>query len=256
MPCLPPKKKFKSKNNLPKLPTYRSDPGDIFWGKCPSLSWEDAKGIGSSIDADLLEEMARHTNFPNNDLLRQILRDIRSGARLGVAQGLDEPSDSTNAPSSFEFGQQVTDAICQMVEEKYVMGPFSEDKLPFEESRFSGIMAKLKPNGSARTILNMSKGSPRAVNDGIDSSEYPTLMSSSEQFVRVLFRNGIGAEMTKTDWSSAYKQIRSGVNLCGYIYFFFWGGGGDLVLLLFIDLFMYFYFYGNHYISLFLWDIL
>ena len=207
---MPPKKKFKSKSSLPKLPTYKGGPGASFWSKCPYLSWEDAKGIQSGIDADLLEEMAINSNYPNTDLLKDILRDIREGARLGVAQGMDKPSDSTNAPSSYEFGQQVTDAVCQMVEEKYVMGPFHEDNLPFSENRFSGMMAKIKPNGTARTILNMSKGSPQAINDGIDSSEFPTLMSSTQEFVRVLFRNGIGAEMTKTDWQAAYKQIRQG----------------------------------------------
>ena len=88
------------------------------------------------------------------------------------------------------------------------MGPFTKDSIPFKESRISGLMVKLKPDGSARMILNLSKGTPYSVNEGIKSSDFPTLMSSTQEFVRVLNRCGKGALMTKIDWAAAYKQIR------------------------------------------------
>ena len=88
------------------------------------------------------------------------------------------------------------------------MGPFEEDNIPFKANRFSRLMVKLKPDGSARLILNLSKGDPFSVNEGIDSLDFPSVMSSTTEFVRVLNRNGKGALMTKIDWASAYKQIR------------------------------------------------
>ena len=68
------------------------------------------------------------------------------------------------------------------------MGPFSDDNLPFKENRFSGLMVRLKPDGSARLILILSKGDPVSVNEGINSKNYPTVMSSTLEFVRVLNR--------------------------------------------------------------------
>ena len=209
---MPPKKKFKSKYDIPELKDYKTDPGSDFWSKCPSVSWEEAQNMKSDIDANKLEKMASLSGFLNTDLLYEILKDIKEGASIGVALGMDVPSDSTNAPSALEFGHQVTDAICKMISEGFVMGPFDENNLPFENNRFSGIMTKLKPNNTARIILNLSRGFPHAVNDGIVSTDYPTLMSSTEEFVRMLFKAGIGAEITKSDWAAAYKQIRTALN--------------------------------------------
>ena len=81
----------------------------------------------------------------------------------------------------------------------YLIGPFSDNELPFKENRFSGLMVKLKPDGSARMILNLCKGDQVSVNEGIDSKNYPTVMSSTLEFVRVLNRCGKNAKMTKID---------------------------------------------------------
>ena len=208
IPSMPPKKVFRSKYSLPELECYKSKPDQEYWEKWPSMSWDKAQDMKSSIIPELLEKQASESGFLNTDLLHQILCDVKQGASIGVAQGMDVPSDSTNAPSALEYGQQVSDAICKMIDEGFVMGPFDETDLPFEENRFSGIMTKLKPNNTARIILNLSRGTPQAVNDGIDSAEYPTLMSSTEEFLRVLHGAGVGAEMTKSDYAAAYKQIR------------------------------------------------
>ena len=214
VPPMPPKKVFKSKFELPELKSYKMNPGQDFWAKCPSLSWEEAQKLRSSINVGLLEKLAIQSGFLNTDLLYKILSDVKEGASLGVSQGMDIPSDSTNAPSALQFGHQVTDAICKMVAEGFVMGPFDEDKIPFEENRFSGIMTKMKPNNTARIILNLSRGKPSAVNEGIDSSEYPTIMSSTEEFLRVLYSAGKGAEMTKCDWQADLLKIFCGLLNC------------------------------------------
>ena len=57
-------------------------------------------------------------------------------------------------------------------------------------------------------ILNLSKCDPFLVNEGNNSKNYPTVMSSTLEFVRVLKRCNKNAKMTKIDWASAYKQIR------------------------------------------------
>ena len=202
-PALPAKKIFRSKFGLPKLKSYRDSVEDpSFWSKWPKQTWEEAKGKNGDIKADILKQLALETKYPYPEILEKILGDLTHGSDLGFIQGLDVPSDSTNAPTAFECGAQISDAICKMIDEKFVMGPFKEDELPFEENRFSGIMAKMKPNNTARMILNLSKGFPQSVNSGIDKSDFPTMMGSTEEFLRVLHRCGRGAEMTKNDWAA------------------------------------------------------
>ena len=207
-PALPAKKVFRSKFGLDELKCYRTKPSESYWNNWPKLTYKDASMMKSNINISKLEQLANETNYPYPDLLQVILTDVEQGAKLGVIQGSDVPSDSTNAPSSFQYGAQVSDAICKMITEGFVMGPLEENELPFSENRFSGVMCKLKPNNTARVILNLSKGCPHSVNSGIDSSEFPTLMSSTTEFLRVLHRCGLGAEITKNDWAAAYKQIK------------------------------------------------
>lgn len=199
---------FRSKFGLEELGSYKTKPSESYWENWPTLNYQDAMLAKSNINVTRLEQLAKETNYPYPHLLQIILTDVEQGAKLGVIQGSDVASDSTNAPSSFQYGAQVSDAICKMISEGFVMGPLEESDLPFTKSRFSGVMCKLKPNNTARVILNLSKGSPHSVNSGIDSSEFPTLMSSTKEFLRVLHRCGLGAEITKNDWAAAYKQIK------------------------------------------------
>ena len=146
----------------------------------------------SGINPEVLESLAWETGYPYPTILRDVVNDIKFGARLGVADSYRVQSSSTNAPSAYEFGERVSDSLCKMMREGYIMGPFEENNKPFEINRFSGLMVKLKPDGSARLILNLSKGDPYSVNEGIDSSDFLSIMSSSSEFVRVLNRNGRG----------------------------------------------------------------
>ena len=74
-------------------------------------------------------------------------------------------------------------------------------------AKFSGIMTRPKPNGSVRIILNLSAPVGQAVNEGIDNSQFPTSMSSTTKWLRVLHRAGRNAKKCKVDWSDAYKHV-------------------------------------------------
>jgi hypothetical protein len=202
-------KMFRSKFRLLHLSDYsKAINNKDFWSKWPKLTYEEAMKQKTAIKVDVLKRLAGETAFPYPEILREILKNVKEGASIGVARGSDVRSDSTNAPSASESGAQISDAICKIIEEGFVMGPFKEENLPYSANRFSVIMAKIKPNNTARMILNLSRGFPHSVNSGIDKTDFPALMSSTESWIRVLFRNGKGAEMTKTDWAAAYKQLR------------------------------------------------
>ena len=194
------------------MANYKKAPGQEYWDSWPKLNWEEAKVIASPINSEKLKNLAQRTGFPFQDILDSILDNIDNGASIGVAKEFQVPSESTNAPSAFKNGGEVSDALFKMVKKKHVMGPYKESDIPFKKFRMSGLMAKLKPTGEARTILNLSRGVPHSLNDGIDKKDYPTSMSSTLKWVRILIRCGVGAQMCKNDWAGAYKQIRIAIN--------------------------------------------
>ena len=49
----------------------------------------------------------------------------------------------------------MTDAIAEWVEAGYAFGPVEESEVP-AAAKISGIMVRMKPNGAARVILNLS----------------------------------------------------------------------------------------------------
>ena len=71
----------------------------------PSVSWEDARNFKSTIDPNKLEELSQEKYYLNKTVLGNVLVDIREGANIGVNAEHRQASDSTNAPSAFEFGE-------------------------------------------------------------------------------------------------------------------------------------------------------
>ena len=134
------------------------------------------------------------------------MQDLTLGADIGCRGAARGPTRSTNAPSAYEFGAQVSDAIADWLVLGLAYGPVKEEDLPLDV-KVNGIMCKEKPNGSVRIILNLSAPEGWAVNDGINKLDFPAVMSSTWMFVRALNHGGRGIYMLKIDWSSAYKHI-------------------------------------------------
>ena len=199
---------FVPKHETITIEDYAANPPKEFWEKVKKRTWEEMKSKKSDIDADKLEVLAVRTNYPKQSILHKVLSDLRYGAKIGVAEEFRVESISTNAPSAIESGREVTDALLEWLEEGYVIGPFDKNEIPFDKAKISGLMCKIKPNGKARIIVNLSKGNPFSVNDGIYKEDFPTAMSSTTAWVRILWRCGSNARFSKNDWSSAYKQIR------------------------------------------------
>ena len=218
-PTQPVKGKFVPKHNIQKLSDYTVPPDESFWENFPSVSWEEAANIKGKIDYDLLWELGEQLDYPDLNSLKAACRDLEEGARLGVSPDHHMASTSTNALSALEHGEMVTDALAGWLESKFAMGPFSPEEVPFKMFRLSGLMTKGKPDGSVRIIVNLSKGNPCAVNDGIDKKDYETIMSSTEAWVRVMWRCGVDCRFCKMDWRSAYKVALKLFLFCLFVCF-------------------------------------
>ena len=153
-----------------------------------------------------LRELATRFNCHLHPDINIICQDLAEGADIGCKGKARQPTVSTNAPSAFQYGAEVTDAIADWVTQGFAAGPFDPKDRP-PTAKVSGIMCRPKPNGTVRIILNFSSPEGSCVNDGIDNDDFPTSMSSTAEWIKVLDRCGKNALMLKIDWAAAYKHI-------------------------------------------------
>ena len=203
IPELPGPKIFKPKHILTELGDYTGSAPGWYWQSFPSnLIWPGK----SKVNAVLLRELAEKHGFKDKKLLMKICQDLSSGANIGCKEAFRAPTRSNNAPTAFEFGPHVSDAIADWLVKGFAFGPIELSQVP-SNAKISGIMCKQKPNGSVRIILNLSAPLGSSVNDGINADDFPASMSSTTKWLRVLNRAGKGCWIAKVDWSDAYKHI-------------------------------------------------
>ena len=197
------KKIFKPKCDLPMLPSYDGEAPDEFWKVFPKFG---EKSTGGTVNGQVLRALALQCGYPDRSTLDKVCEDLLNGARIGCKGEFRKAGKARNAPSAIAEGYKVTDSVGDWVGKGYAKGPFELSQIP-KHAKFSGLMARPKPNGAVRVIMNLSAPKGRAVNDGIDSKEFPTAMSSTSQWLEALWRAGRGCEMVKVDWSDAYKHV-------------------------------------------------
>jgi hypothetical protein len=138
--------------------------------------------------------------------LELVCSDLEHGADIGCADEFRVPTRSGNAANTLDYGEHVTDAIATWVKKGFVRGPVPEHLLPVQ-AKVNGIMVRPKPDGAVRIILNLSAPKGMSVNDGIDSDQFPAVMSSTSKWLEVLERAGRNCMIMKLDWSDAYKHV-------------------------------------------------
>ena len=179
---------------------------DSWWTHWPQLSWDKGRDVKSSINAVKLMKWARKADYPDMGLVMEISKDLRVGCDLGTRGEFLCPSTSNNAPSSFEFGNRVTDSIVDGIKKKIIMGPMEEADIPFESIKINGIMVKLKDNGEVRVCMNMSQGYPFCANEGMfNDDRFEVRMSTTLEWLVSLHSAGRGCWFSKIDWCGAYK---------------------------------------------------
>ncbi|MFN9955036.1 MAG: hypothetical protein ACK55I_18210, partial [bacterium] len=124
------------------------------------------------------------------------------GADIGCKGAARRATVSSNADSTREFGEHVTDAVADWLVSGFAAGPFLPAERP-ANAKVNGMMCRQKPNGSVRIILNLSAPKGSSVNDGIDSDDFPTTMSSTQTWLAVLDKAGRNCLLVKLDWASA-----------------------------------------------------
>ena len=197
------KKHFSPKFQLPELSDYTKPAGEKFWAEFPAAAVEQGVSLVRAAD---LWRLAGKWGCADKKRLEVVCKDLTLGADIGCVGQFRAASYSKNSNSSFKFGRQVTDEIADWVAKGFAAGPVDEGDLP-AGAKINSILCREKPNGAVRVILNLSAPQGVSVNDGIDISNFPATMSSTEKYIGVLNEAGIGCLMTKIDWAAAYKHV-------------------------------------------------
>ena len=200
----PTQKTFKPKfPELCKMADYKFVDDRQFWAKFPKNYQCPA---APSINHVKLEQLASSLGCGNEARLIKVLDWIKNGVEIGCRGRFRGPSVQANTKASYSVAPQVTDAVATWVKEGFAYGPVDEGDVP-ANAKINSILTRPKPNGSVRIILNLSAPMGCSVNDGIDISEFPATMSSTEAWVKVLNKAGKKCWLTKTDWANAYKHL-------------------------------------------------
>ena len=206
LPQLQPLKEFQAKNpEIPRLSDYSKPPPPGWFSYWPSLSWEEGRIRKSGINAKKMVMWAEKSNHPDMGTVLDIARDVTYGCDLGTRGVNLCPSTSSNAPSAYKYGERVTDSIATGIKKGIMMGPMTKDEIPFSPDlgvKVNGIMANVRENGDVRVILNLSRGSPFCVNEGMANEDrFEVAMSNTTMWLRSLHKAGRGSFFCKLDWS-------------------------------------------------------
>ena len=148
----PKQKVFKPKHAIPKLRTYEGRAPHWYWDLFPSNYQCPAE---PKIDGDKLENLALQYGYNDIQHLKKVVNWIKNGADIGCKGEYREPTRARNTDSAIEEGYKISDAIADWVHKGYAYGPVHYKDVP-KHAKFNGIMARAKPNGSTRIILNLS----------------------------------------------------------------------------------------------------
>ena len=152
---LPAPKTFSPKNsNLEVLDRYDKELEDSYWSKWERNSYKQEKG--SFIDHQKLAAAAARLGLREKSKVREICEMLEKGATIGVDEEGRWPGMGPNSSTVYEFGARVADSLQTAVKDGIMYGPLLKREIPWDEYKVSLMTVRLKPNGAARIIMNLS----------------------------------------------------------------------------------------------------
>ena len=114
------------------------------------------------------------------------------------------------------YGSRVADALQTGIKEGIIYGPMKKEDLPWDP-KVSPMTVQLKPNGSARIIMDLSaphgptlgEGEACSPNMGMENFEEfeEVVMAGERKWRKCMYQAGRPCSMFKADWDMAYKHV-------------------------------------------------
>ena len=164
----PKKKTFVPSNpRLGTLRSYEGDLGEEYWSRWERNPYRKEKG--SFIKHEELRKVAEEMKYKEVRKVEEIAVMLEHGANLGIEGEGRWPSEEKNNKSVYEYGQRVADALQTGVKDGILYGPLKREELPWEP-KVSPMTVRLKPNGNARIILDLSAPHGPKLGEGVACS--------------------------------------------------------------------------------------
>ena len=208
-------KEFKKVNhNVVELESYEGELGEDYWEAWVKNPYKEERG--SFIDHEALIEVAEEVGETEMMKVDEIATMLEFGADIGVKGEGRWPSSEPNNASVYQFGSRVADALQTGVRDGILYGPLKKEELPWE-AKISPMTVRLKPNGNARIIMDLSAphgpklGGGEACSPNEGMSEFvefePVTMAGDAAWRRCMHRAGRPCWFCKADWDMAYKHV-------------------------------------------------
>ena len=213
------KKNFTKK--FPNIPTRENYSGvfeEDFWSEFTKR--EINLEPESWICPDSLVNLAREVGYSEEENLQWAKATLVNGANLGCRGSARLGTKGRNSKTVNEFGDRLVDSLQQWLEDNLACGPLTQEEVEehwnMNDITVNPMSVRLKPNGKARIIVDMSHPHsdtkdipdiPASVNSGIDKEEFPAAMADTRDVLTLLHWVGSGAVFCKADWNQAYKHI-------------------------------------------------
>ncbi len=126
-PALPAKKQFTAKFNLPEITDYRNTACDKFWKAFPV---NHLKTGTSPVSATRLRSWANAIGCTDRERLETVCKDLENGANIGCVGAAREATVCGYAPSGYDCGAEVTDAVADWVQQGVAAGPLNQKDRP------------------------------------------------------------------------------------------------------------------------------
>ena len=200
--------------NLPLLKEYAQTLKDEYWEKWETNPYREEKG--SFIKHQEVRKVAEEMNFREKEKVEMVATMLENGASLGVEGEGRWSSWEPNNPSVYEYGSRVADALQTGIREGIIYGPMKKEDLPWDP-KVSPMTVRLKPNGSARIIMDLSaphgptlgEGEACSPNMGMENYEEfeEVVMAGERKWRKCMHQAGRPCSMFKADWDMAYKHV-------------------------------------------------
>ena len=210
----PPEPVFTPKYNWDYIPQSfaEADYGDIFWDQMDVVNIPEHPE--SWVDADILENIAMDSAFPEVEELKAMTKMLREGANTGVVGSARLAQDARNSPKVALYGLRVLETIRSWLEKKIICGPFKHAP---ENAKRSPLGVVIKPTAEARVLVDLSFPhlenpdldgvTPCSFNSGIDKAQFKTMSATVADVLEKLHRVGERALIAKIDWAGEFLAI-------------------------------------------------
>ena len=164
-----------------------------------------------------MAEAAARLGFCEKAKVAETCEMLKEGASIGVSGEGRWASTGPNSSTVYDYGCRVADSLQTAVKDGIMYGPLLKSQIPWTSYKVSPMTVRLKPNGAARIIMNLSfphdpilgSGEACSPNEGMRCFQEfePVSMGSDGKWRRMMHLAGRPCEMIKADWDMAYKHV-------------------------------------------------